>query len=83
MRIWLIVLLAGSCASTPPCAIKTERVEVKVPGPVQIIPAVLSADCAPAPLKGTTIGSLLDRLSSVENALQDCRGRLSKIRALH
>jgi hypothetical protein len=74
------VLTAAGCCK-PELVTKTVTERVEVPK-IVAVPAELTADCAPAPLKDRTLGSVLDRLSSVELALAQCRDQLGKIRAL-
>ena len=79
----IVAIALTSCSSTPPTVVtKTVTQIVNVPGPVQKVPAALSADCPPDPLTGTTIGAVLARLASLESALGRCRIELEQIRAL-
>lgn len=84
MRRYALITIAACLAGcqTSPVVVKTERVEIPVPGPVQPIPPALSQDCPPAPLAGTALSQILDRLASVEQALATCRDQLRRIRAL-
>jgi hypothetical protein len=76
----LIACLTG-CAATPTVVTKTITVEVPVERIVPV-PAPLTVDCAPAALAGTTLQGILDRLTTVEGALADCRDRMTQIRNL-
>lgn len=82
IRVILLLALAG-CQSTPqPILDKPRAIEVKVPGPIQKIDAALVADCAPAPLGGTTVGDELARQAAVEDCLKQMRDQAAKVRAL-
>jgi hypothetical protein len=78
----LAIAVAGCATPAPVVVTKTVTQTVDVPGPVQKIPAALSADCPPAPLPSTSLADILGRLSSVETALAQCRIQLQQIRAL-
>lgn len=78
MRLLALLLLAG-CQTTPTVLDKPRTVTVKVPV-VQAIDPVLTADCQPTGLAGTTVGALLDRLASAEDCVAKLRAQTQALR---
>ena len=76
--------LVSGCAA-PQVVYRDRLVRIPVPDPLPLDPA-LSADCPPSvtlPLSGpVTVGDMIARLGSVEDALLTCREELAQIRAV-
>lgn len=77
-------MLLASCASAPTVVEKVRTIEVKVPV-VQPIPANLTRDCAPDFSYGdtVTVGDIVSRVISLEDALSICRDQLQRLRQAH